>query len=139
MIKRMLDVPWNIIADLSQGDPLPRIWVVYLGGGGLAFGIVSIPSTGIAVGLIPMFIAAGILCLYGCFVMEYPGTEGIRSKKTVASGMALMILASWTRGIVVWGLGQHGAGSDILATAVWAWITIGACFLFISVWTRGLQ
>lgn len=57
----------------------------------------------------------------------------------VVVGLALMILASWTRAISVWGVNQHGAGSPILASVVWMWITTGMILFLIAVWIRGLS
>jgi FtsH-binding integral membrane protein len=130
-------MPDRLIAILSKGGPLPRLWPIYIAFGAISFGFLSIPSTGAAIVLIPMFLMAGVAILYGCMVCPRHN-QPISGRRLTVIGLALMVVASWTRGIALWGVGQHGAGSAILATVVWAWITVGCVFLLIAVWTRGL-
>jgi hypothetical protein len=89
--------------------------------------------------LIPLFLIAGLLILYGCALTPRVKGDILHGRKVTVIGMGVMILASWTRGIALWGLDQQGAGSIFLATVVWGWITAGCILLLISVWTRGLQ
>lgn len=114
---------------LGAGGPVNKAWLTYSGIGCVIFGLFSIPSTGYSICLIPMFILAGLIILIGSFL----------SRQIVIFGLALMTLTSWFRGVVLWNLEQDGAGSVVLASLVWSWITIGSVMLLVSVWIRGIQ
>jgi hypothetical protein len=138
-MKQVESFPDRIVAILSLGESLPRIWAIYFGFGGVTFGMLSYPSKGTAVALIPLFLLSGVITLYGCtFAAKRDKTLDL-SRKIISYGLALMILAAWTRAILVYGLVQQTAGSQILASAVWIWITIGSTFLLISIWQRGVR
>lgn len=129
----------RIIDTLSLGEPLPRLWVLYFGTGSICFGLLSYPSSGTAKVLIPMFILSGLTNLYACVLSAKRDPTLESARKISFFGLGLMILASWTRAVIIWGVGQHGAGSTILASSVWLWITGGCAFLLIAVWQRGLR
>lgn len=139
MGNKKVTLPIRIINTLSFGEPVTRLWFLFVGYGAIAFGLLSIPSEGLAILLIVLFILAGILCLYGCLISYKRDKTLINAKLFVSYGVILMIIASWTRGILLWGVSQHGVGSNFLASAVWLWITIECVFLLISVWKRGIR
>jgi hypothetical protein len=130
-------MPKRIFHDLVQGGAISPVWPCYVSFGGIAFGLFSIPSTGGAIILIPMFLTAGAVIGCGMFT-NFLAKGNRRSQYMVLTGVALMILASWTRTIALWGIDQNGTGSNVLASIVWGWITIGCILLFIAVWMRGL-
>lgn len=135
MINKFLDV---IFINLSKGGPLSRIWVLYVGVGGMFIGLFSIPSKGSAIILIPLFIISGLTILCGA-MLSSKKHDRYNGRRIIAVGLSLMSVAGWTRAIVLWGTEQHGAGSNVLPTLVWVWITIGLVMLLITTWTRGVQ
>lgn len=135
MINKFLDL---MFSNLSKGGPLNSVWVVYVAVGGMFIGLFSIPSSGSAVILIPLFISAGITILIGTRIHDKNNVH-YKNRRTIVAGLSLMSIAGWTRAIVLWGTEQNGAGSNILPTLVWVWITIGLVMLLISTWTRGVQ
>jgi hypothetical protein len=135
-------MPERIIRELAKGGPLSRVWVAFMSIGAMGVGVLSVPSTGAAVVLIPMFLVAGFLCLAGCFAPYRPRPDRhsmLRGRARIMSGLALMMMSAWCRSLALWGTDQHGAGSQILATFVWWWIAVGCIMLMISVWARGVQ
>ena len=137
MLTKLVNGIDNIVEILASGGAIPRLWVVYFGFGAAAFGLLSFPSSGVAIVLIPLFLLAGLLIIYGCLVAPRREENFEKSRKYVMIGMVFMILASWTRGILVLGLEQPG--NDFLGSVVWLWITIGCIFLFIAVGKRGMR
>lgn len=127
----------RLIRALAVGEPLQRIWPIYIAVGAIMFSFLSVPSIGVAVVLIPLFAAAGVTILYGCTICPRRDNR-LAGRRMTSVGLAIMILASWTRAVLLWDLTQRGAGSNFLASAVWLWITAGCAALLISVWTRGL-
>lgn len=138
-MERLLNLPTRIVEILAMGEPIPRLWALYFSFGAITFGLESYPAEDVALLLIPLFILSGVANLYGCTIAFKQDKTLERSRKVVCIGMMLMIMASWTRGVLVWGLEQHGVGNRVLASTVWAWITVGSCFLLIGVWQRGLR
>jgi hypothetical protein len=129
----------SIINNLVEGEEIPRLWILYFSFGAITFGMLSYPFHGAAFILIPMFIFAGLFGLLGCFITLIDAKTLEDGKIYVNIGMSLMVVASWTRAVLVWGLEQHGVGNNIIASVVWVWITIGALFLLIAVSQRGLR
>lgn len=128
----------RLLRFLADGSAVSQIWPGYVSFGGIVFGLFSIPSSGGAIVLIPMFLTAG--AVIGCgMIVQVMSRDKPCGRYLVQVGLALMILASWTRAISLWGIDQNGAGSNILASIVWGWITIGCGLLFISIWLRGLS
>jgi len=134
-------MPHRIVRELGKGAPLSRIWVAFAAVGATGCGILSVPSTGLAVALVPLFLAAGVLCLAGCFASRRHPTPPplLRGRTRIMSGLALMTVTAWCRAIVLWGLDQRGAGAAVLASFVWVWIAAGCIMLMIAVWARGIQ
>lgn len=131
-------MPKRVIHSLSKGEPLSLVWPCYISFGAIMFGLFSIPSSGAAIALIPMFLISGAVIAFGVSLHTVCATRQC-SRYIVVNGIALMLLASWTRTVTVWGVNQSGAGSSILASVCWGWITIGCGLLLISVWVRGLS
>lgn len=139
MLEKILSLPTRIVEILTTGGTIPRLWILYFSFGAITFGMLSYPSHGAAIVLIPLFLLAGIFGIYGCWI-SYASSNQLKSgEKAVNIGMSLMIVASWTRTVLIWGLTQDGLGSDILASIVWLWITVGALFLLIAVSQRGFK
>lgn len=130
-------MPKRFIRHMAKSGPIPVVWVFYISLGATLIGLFSIPSQGSAIVLIPMFLTVGAVTTFGIILRCIPGHREC-SRYVVVVGLALMILASWTRAISLWGVDQGGAGSNILATLVWGWITLGCVLLFIAVWMRGI-
>lgn len=131
-------MPKRLIHNLAQGGALSPVWPCYVSFGGILFGLFSIPSTGGAIILIPMFLTAG--AVIGCGMsIHFLAKNKPCGRYIVMIGLALMILSSCTRAFSLWGVSQDGAGSNVLAFLVWAWITVGCGILFISTWLRGLS
>lgn len=139
MLDQLFRLPTRIVEILALGEPIPRLWCLYFGFGAISFGMLSYPSRGAAIVLIPMFLLSGAANLYGCTISFNRDKTFESARKIVIVGMMLMIMAAWTRGIVLWGLDVHGAGSKFITSVVWLWITVGSCFLLIGVWQRGLR
>lgn len=131
-------MPKRLIRCLGRGGPVSLVWPLYICFGAIAFGVFSIPSTGAAIVLIPMFFTAGAVVAFGVY-MHHVCESKECSRFIVVIGVALMLLASWTRALSVWGINQDGAGSNLIASVVWGWITIGCGLLLIAVWVRGLS
>jgi hypothetical protein len=135
-------MPDRIIRALSKGGPLSRVWIAFFAIGATGCGLLSIPATGSAVVLVPLFLVAGVLCMFGCFTPHKPKADRhplLRGRARIMSGLALMSMAAWCRSVILWGLDQRGAGASILATFVWCWIAIGCVMLMVSVWARGVE
>lgn len=113
-----------------SGAPIHRSWVVYVGCGSTGVGLLSIPSYGPPIGLIPMFLLAAVLMAVGA---------AGRNRRSATSGLAVAAVAAWARAVALWGVGQHGAGSDVLATFVWIWIAVGAVLLAAAIGRRGIE
>lgn len=131
-------MPKRLIHSLAKGEPLSVIWPYYVSFGAICFGCFSIPSSGAAIVLIPMFLIAGLVIGFSMLTHRWDDGNPC-TRYLVVTGLALMLVASWTRAISVWGVDQNGAGSNILASVVWIWITIGIALLMIAVWVRGLS
>lgn len=131
-------MPGKLIHSLAQGEPLSIIWPCYVSVGAIGFGCFSIPSSGAAIVLIPMFLTAGLVIGFSMIVHRWDDSKTC-TRYLVVTGLALMMLASWTRAVSVWGIDQHGAGSNMLATVVWVWITFGIALFLMAVWVRGLS
>lgn len=131
-------MPKRLFHALSCGGPVSVIWSFYVGIGAVVFGIFSVPSKGSAVVLIPMFLTSGVITALGTFMLFKKEIKECARFLTVV-GLFLMTVASWTRAVSLWGVDQQGAGSNILATLVWVWITLGCILLLIAVWMRGLR
>lgn len=130
-------MPKRLIHSLAKGDPVSLIWPSYIALGGVLFGCFSIPSQGAAIVLIPMFLIAGLVIGSSMVAHRWDNNKE-RTRYLVVFGLALMILASWTRAISVWGIDQHGAGSNVLASVVWLWIVTGLILFTVVVWVRGI-
>jgi hypothetical protein len=130
-------MPKRILHSLAQGGAVSPVWPAYVSLGGILFGFFSIPSDGGAIVLIPMFLTAG--AVIGCGMVAHFVNKQVQcGRYIVQMGLALMILASMARTFSLWGVSQNGAGSNILASLVWGWITVGCALLFICSWIRGL-
>lgn len=126
----------RFVSLLAKGGPLNRLWLTHAAIGAGVFGVFSIPSTGSAIILIPMFLLSCFLILSGSFVSgRKEGTD--QGRKLVVSGLGVMAVAAWTRSIALLGVDQRGAGSSMLATLVW--IAAGLVMLLISTWMRGIE
>lgn len=139
MFRWIREFPTRIVEILITGEGTPRLWVLYFSFGAITFGMLSYPSRGAAIVLIPLFLLAGIFGIYGCIISPIRNKTLTAGEKQVNIGMSLMIVASWTRAVLVWGITPNNLGVNILASVVWVWITIGAVFLFIAVSQRGLR
>jgi hypothetical protein len=119
-----------VIFRFLHGDPVDRLWVVYVGIGTTGVGLLSIQSSGPPVALVPMFIAAAITTLLAAL---------FRAKGWAIGGLGMASLASWIRAATLWGVDQQGAGASTLATFVWLWIATGAALLAVAVGARGME
>lgn len=131
-------MPQRIIHGLAKGGEVSLIWPSYVSFGGITFGLFSIPSSGSARILIPLFLAAGVLIGSGV-LFELSSHDKARVSQLTLIGLSIMILAGCARAISLWGIDQQGAGSNVLASIVWCWITLGCVFLFVAVWLRGVS
>lgn len=113
-----------------RGEPLAAAWLYGWGVGALTVGVLSYWSTWPEILLAPTFIAAGLLSA---------GAGWWRSRAAGTVGLAIMVVASWARAIALWGVDQHGAGSDYLASAVWFWVTLMVTIAMIAVARRGVE
>lgn len=113
-----------------HGSPVSRLWVIYAAIGATGTGLLSIPSYGPPAALIPLFIMAGLITSAGAWR---------RARRTSVVGLAVLSIAAWARALAVWGVGQHGAGSSILAAGVWWWLSVGALMLATEISRRGIR
>lgn len=139
MLEKILGLPTRIVEILTTGGTIPRLWILYFSFGAISVGMLSYPSHGAAIILIPLFLSAGIFGVYGCWISYIDNNKIKFGEKLVNVGMSLMVVASWTRAVLIWGLSQGDLGSHALASVVWLWITIGAIFLLIAVSQRGFR
>lgn len=119
----------RVAASLSHGGPLSRVWIAHVTFGGVLFGVLSLPSDGLALGLVPLFALAGVLSGAGCW-------RG--SRRLVCAGVGVLIVAAWTRGLALWGTDQHGVGGNLIASFAWWWIAVALIWLLIAVAQRGV-
>lgn len=130
MIKHFINTMINV-------GPLHVVWLIYSGIGSLAFGVFSIPSHGLAVVLIPLFISAGLILLLAVPVSR---RGNLLKARTIASvGLAILTISAWGRGLALLGLDQQGNGSPILASLVWSWLCVGFSLMLVSVRVRGVR
>jgi hypothetical protein len=139
LLEKILNIPLVIVDNLAKGGAIPRLWILYFSFGAITFGMLSYPFEDAAFILIPMFLLAGIFGLIGCLVVPRYDPTLKASEKYVNIGMSLMVVASWTRAILIWGLSPKGLGNSLFGSVVWVWITIGALFLLIAVAVKGLR
>lgn len=117
---------------LTEGDPVGRTWILYIVWLAVSIGLASIPSTGAAIALIPMFLLAGTTVFIGVFKKR-------ARKSFVCSGLGLLSITAWVRGWALWGVSAHGVGSNIVASLSWVNIAIGVMFLLFAVFNRGVE
>lgn len=113
-----------------QGDPVDRVWVGYVGVGSAGVGLLSIPSSGPPLVVVPIFIGAAVATLVSSIRRSCPW--GV-------VGLVLATLAGWIRAAALWGVDQNGAGASILATFVWLWIAGGTALLAVALAARGME
>lgn len=120
----------RLISALSSGGPISRVWLGHVAVGALGVGVLSVPSVGPPVALIPLFLIAGVACAAACWQPKLI--------HTAVAGLGVFAMASWARAVALWGLSQGGVGSNVLASFVWTWIAGSGVLLMVSVWTRGV-
>lgn len=128
----------HILRQLDESGPVHVVWTFYIGIGAFLFGVFSYPSDGPRNALIVLFGLAGLLTLSGSLLYT-KHTNYRLSTNLVRYGLFVMMVAAWFRGVTLYGLDQEGAGSSILASLVWSWISVGQAMVLATVQTKGLK
>lgn len=113
-----------------RGEPLAATWLAALAAGAIAVGVLSWWSTWPQILLAPTFILAGVLSAVGAWR---------RSRVAGTLGLGVMVVASWSRAVALWGVDQRGAGSDYLASTVWLWLSLMCWVAMVAVARRGVE
>lgn len=113
-----------------RGEPMAAAWLVGWSAGATVFGFLSCWSRWPEVLLAPAFLAAGVLTAVGA---------RCRHRAAGTLGLGVMVIASWSRAVALWGIDQHGAGSDYLASAAWVWISLMCLIAMVVVARRGVE
>lgn len=117
--------------------PLHVVWLVYTGIGAIFFGVLSVPSTGIAILLVPLFILSGIVIEVSAFIACSRDPE--KAQNIASVGLGILTFTAWGRGVALWGLDQEGTGSHVLASFVWSWLCVGFSIMLFGVRTKGIR
>lgn len=111
-------------------EPIPAPWLVLYAIGAFQFALLSIPSAGLAILLVPCFAVSGATIAIGTW---------LRSGPIAALGLLALGVTAITRGFALWGIDQNGVGSNLIASFAWFWIAALSMLFALAVYYKGIR
>ena len=128
--KKIHNTMRRFVISFFSSAPIPGAWLIVYALGAFQFSLLSIPSEGIYLLLIPLFALAGIFLAAGAW---------FKKCKWGLAGLIVMMFSSVFRAIGLWNIDQNGVGGNFIASSVWFWIAFVSFIFALALAYKGVE